>query len=110
MNILINVLFFLKMAAHDLHINVNQWQSIDNDMIVIAKRMTHLMAKLSELVERGANLNKKELIATAKQLADESFEISKISKFIAQDCTDKRMKMVIIYSLLFIYFRYVFFE
>jgi hypothetical protein len=85
---------FIKIAAHDLHINVNQWQSVDNDMIIVAKRITHLMAKLSELVERGANANKKELIETAKQLADESFEISKLAKSIAQDCTDKRMRLV----------------
>ena len=83
------------MAALDLHVNVNQWQSIDNDMIIVAKRITHLMAKLSELVERGADAqNKRELIQTAVQLADESFEISRLAKCIAQDCTDKRMRMV----------------
>jgi hypothetical protein len=59
------------MAAHDLHVNVNQWYSCDNDMIVAAKRITLLMAKLSSLV-RNEDANRKELIATAKKLADES--------------------------------------
>ena len=81
------------MAAHDLHVNVSQWNSADNNMIAVAKRITLLMARLSELV-RGINGTKKDLIATAKKLADESFEISRIAKLIAQDCTDKRMRMV----------------
>ena len=81
------------MAAHDLHVNVNQWYSTDNDMLVVAKRITLLMARLSELV-RGENGTKKDLIATAKQLADESLEISRIAKILAHDCTDKRMRMV----------------
>ena len=87
------------MAAHDLHVNVNQWYSTDNDMIAVAKRITLLMARLSELV-RGENGTKKDLISTAKQLADESLEISRIAKLLAHDCTDKRMRMVKkIYSL-----------
>lgn len=80
----------ILLAAHDLHVNVNQWQSIDNDMIAVAKRITLLMARLSELVRQGS---KKELIATAKLLADESFEISRLAKLIASDCTDKRMRL-----------------
>ena len=45
------------MAAHDLHQEVKQWSSKDNDIIAAAKKMALLMAKLSELVreERGAN-------------------------------------------------------
>ena len=82
----------ILMAAHDLHLNVNQWSSSDNDLIAVAKRITLLMAQLSELV-RSDN-NKKDLIATAKQLADESQEITRLSKLIANDCTDKRMKTV----------------
>lgn len=81
------------MAAHDLHVNVNQWYSTDNDMIVVAKRITLLMARLSELV-RGENGTKKDLIKISKQLADESLEISRIAKILAQDCTDRRMRMV----------------
>lgn len=62
----------ILMAAHDLHVSVNQWYSCDNDMIAAAKRITMLMAKLSSLVRREVDINRKDLIATAKQLADES--------------------------------------
>lgn len=82
-----------QIAAHDLHVNVNQWSSCDNDMIAVAKRITLLMARLNELV-RGENATKKDLIATARQLAEESLEISRIAKLIAADCTDKRMRQV----------------
>ena len=45
------------MAAHDLHQEVKQWSSKDNDIIAAAKKMALLMARLSELVreDRGAN-------------------------------------------------------
>ena len=39
------------MAAHDLHQEVKQWSSKDNDIIAAAKRMALLMAKLSQLVQ-----------------------------------------------------------
>ncbi len=81
------------MAAHDLHTNINQWCSTDNDMLAAAKRITLLMARLSELV-RGDTGTKKDLIATAKQIADESLEITRIAKQLAKDCTDKRIRMV----------------
>ena len=81
------------MAAHDLHVNLDQWSSKDNDLITVAKRVTLLMAKLSELV-RDQSGNKKDLIATAKILADESMEITRLAKVLAQDCTDKRIKNV----------------
>ena len=38
------------MAAHDLHQEVKQWSSKDNDIIAAAKKMALLMAKLSQLV------------------------------------------------------------
>ena len=57
------------MAAHDLQQHVNQWYSSDNDMITVAKRITLLMAKLSSLV---TDTNRKDLIATAKKLAEEA--------------------------------------
>jgi vinculin len=79
------------MAAHDLHLNVNQWYSTDNDMIAVAKRITLLMARLSELV-RGDTGNKKDLISTARQLAEESLEISRLAQELAKNCTDKRMR------------------
>ena len=45
------------MAAHDLHQEVKQWSSKDNDIIGAAKKMALLMARLSELVgeNKGAN-------------------------------------------------------
>ena len=39
------------MAAHDLHQEVRQWSSKDNDIIAAAKKMALLMAKLSHLVQ-----------------------------------------------------------
>lgn len=80
------------MAAHDLHVNINQWYSNDNDMLAVAKRISLLMAKLSELVRGESGSTKKDLIATARQLADESLEISRIAKLLAHECTDKRMR------------------
>jgi hypothetical protein len=80
------------MSAHDLHVNINQWYSKDNDMLAVANRISLLMVKLSELV-RG-NGTKKDLIATARKIASESTEITRISKLIAADCTDKRMRAV----------------
>ena len=82
------------MAAHDLHLNVNQWYSRDNNMIAVAKNITHLMAKLSSLLKEGSNCSKKELIATARMLAEESMELRRIAILLAQDCTDKRMRLV----------------
>lgn len=81
------------MAAHDLHTNISQWYSNDNHLLIVAKRITHLMVKLSELVV-GEIGTKKELVATAKKLADESMEVARIAKLLAADCTDKRIRTV----------------
>ena len=43
------------MAAHDLHQEVRQWSSKDNDIIAAAKKMALLMAKLSQLVQVKSN-------------------------------------------------------
>ena len=51
------------------------------------------MAKLSELVKDHGG-NKKDLIATSKLLADESLEITRLAKLLAENCSDKRMKNV----------------
>ena len=80
------------MAAHDLHVNINQWCATDNDILAAAKKISQLMAKLSEFVGSEKNGTKKDLIATAKQLADESQEITRIAKILAADCTDKRIR------------------
>ena len=83
------------MAAHDLHQEVKQWSSKDNDIIAAAKKMALLMAKLSQLVGRDSGVtSKKELIACAKSIADASEEVTRIAKELAKECTDKRMRTV----------------
>ena len=81
------------MAAHDLHQEVKQWSSKDNDIISAAKKMALLMAKLSQLVGEDAN-SKRELIACAKAIAEASDEVTRIAKELARECTDKRMRTV----------------
>ena len=84
----------LKMAAHDLHQEVKQWSSKDNDIIAAAKRMAHLMARLSQLVDEDAKTSKRELISCAKSIADASEDVTRIAKELAKECTDKRMRTV----------------
>ena len=51
------------------------------------------MARLSELVHSGDSKgSKRELIATAKAIADASEDVSRIAKRIAFQCTDKRIR------------------
>ena len=80
------------MAAHDLHQEVKQWSSKDNDIIAAAKKMALLMAKLSQLVNQDKAGSKRELIATAKSIADASEEVTRMAKELARECTDKRMR------------------
>ena len=40
----------IQKAAHELHMEVRQWQSQGNDIITSAKRMAVLMAKMSRIV------------------------------------------------------------
>ncbi|CAD5126155.1 DgyrCDS14323 [Dimorphilus gyrociliatus] len=82
----------IMQAAHALHMDVKQWSSRDNDIIAAAKEMAILMANLSQLV-RGESSSKKELIATAKAIAEASERVTKLAKKLAMDCTDKRMRM-----------------
>ncbi|XP_064603659.1 vinculin-like isoform X6 [Liolophura sinensis] len=81
----------IMMAAHALHMEAKQWSSKDNEIIAAAKRMALLMAKLSQLV-RGEGGSKKDLIATAKAIAQASEEVTRLAKKLAADCTDKRMR------------------
>ena len=81
------------MAAHDLHQEVKQYSSKDNDIISAAKKMALLMAKLSQLVGEDAG-SKRELIACAKSIAEASDEVTRIAKELARECTDKRMRTV----------------
>ena len=99
------------MAAHDLHQEVRQWSSKDNDIIAAAKKMALLMAKLSQLVQvlnqiisfylflflicsQEDSGSKKELIAIAKAIAEASDEVTRLAKELAMECTDKRMRTV----------------
>ena len=99
------------MAAHDLHQEVRQWSSKDNDIIAAAKKMALLMAKLSQLVQVNQTAiclyfftfiicsqedsgSKKELIAIAKAIAEASDEVTRLAKELAMECTDKRMRTV----------------
>ena len=97
------------MAAHELHQEVRQWSSKDNDIIAAAKKMALLMAKLSQLVQVGPFLfrsqslsslsqedsgSKRELITIAKAIAESSDEVTRLAKELAKECTDKRMRTV----------------
>merc|ERR1719225_1719447 len=81
----------IMMAAHDLHQEVKQWSSKDNDIIAAAKKMALLMAKLSQLVQEDSG-SKKELISIAKAIAEASDEVTRLAKELAMECTDKRMR------------------
>jgi vinculin len=71
---------------------VRQWSAKDNDLIAAAKRMAVLMARLSELVHNDDKGSKRELIATAKAIADASDDVTRIAKQLARECTDKRIR------------------
>ena len=94
------------MAAHDLHQEVKQWSSKDNDIISAAKKMALLMAKLSQLVGEDAN-SKRELISCAKAIAEASDEVTRIAKELARECTDKRMRTVRNYYVFFVFLHYM---
>lgn len=81
------------MAAHDLHQEVRQWSSKENEIIAAAKKMALLMARLSQLV-RGEGGSKRDLIACAKSIAEASEEVTRLAKEQAKLCTDKRMRYV----------------
>lgn len=54
--------------------------------------MALLMARLSELVHNDDKGSKRELIATAKAIADASADVTRIAKQLARECTDKRIR------------------
>jgi hypothetical protein len=82
-----------QLAAHGLHQEVMQWSSKDNEIIAAAKRMALLMGRLSQLV-RGEGGSKRDLIACAKAIAEASEEVTRLTKELARQCTDKRMRTV----------------
>lgn len=84
----------ILLAAHGLHQEVRQWDSKDNELIAAAKRMALLMARLSELVHSDSKGSKRELIATAKMIAEASEDVTRLAKQLARECTDKRIRTV----------------
>lgn len=84
----------ILLAAHGLHNEVRQWSSKDNEIIAAAKRMAVLMARLSELVHSDSKGSKRELIATAKLIAEASEDVTRLAKQLARECTDKRIRTV----------------
>ncbi|KAF5290117.1 hypothetical protein FQA39_LY14898 [Lamprigera yunnana] len=82
----------IMMAAHNLHREVRQWSAKDNDLIAAARQMAVLMATLSELVHNDDKGSKRDLIATAKAIAEASADVTRIAKQLARECTDKRIR------------------
>lgn len=62
--------------------------------------MAVLMGKLSQLV-RGEGGTKRDLIACAKAIAEASEEVTRLAKALARECTDKRMRTVMIIKFFF---------
>lgn len=56
--------------------------------------MAVLMARLSELVRTDSKGSKRELIATAKLIAEASEDVTRLAKQLARECTDKRIRTV----------------
>lgn len=71
---------------------MRQWSSKDNEIIAAAKRMAILMARLSELVLSDSRGSKRELIATAKKIAEASEDVTRLAKELARQCTDRRIR------------------
>jgi len=81
----------IMMAAQDLHEEVCNWSSKDNDIIAAAKKMALLMAKLSQLVQEEGT-SKKELIGVAVSIVQIADEVTALATTLAHHCMDKRMK------------------
>lgn len=81
----------IMMAAHDLHQEVKQWSSKENEIIAAAKKLAFLMVRLSALV-RGDKGTKKDLISCAQAIAEASQEVTRLAKEQAKLCTDRKMR------------------
>ncbi|XP_041466870.1 vinculin-like isoform X2 [Lytechinus variegatus] len=82
----------IMQAAYDLHVETAQWSSKDNDLIAAAKRMAQLMAAMSKHVS-GEGGNKKDLIDTAKEIVKVAALVTRLTREIANQCTDIRMRV-----------------
>lgn len=54
--------------------------------------MAILMARLSDLVQSDSRGSKRELIATAKKIAEASEDVTRLAKELARQCTDRRIR------------------
>ncbi len=56
--------FYAQLAAHDLHQEVKQWSSQDNDIVAAAKRTALNTGKLSQMVGNvgGGRYSKRDLV------------------------------------------------
>nr|Q17162.1 RecName: Full=Vinculin [Brugia malayi]AAB96842.1 vinculin [Brugia malayi] len=82
-------------AAHNLHQELRQWSSHENEIVAAAKRMAILMARLSQLV-RGEGGTKKDLVDCAKAIADSSEEVTRLAVQLARQCTVIKMRMTLL--------------
>ncbi|KAI1705384.1 vinculin family domain-containing protein [Ditylenchus destructor] len=82
-------------AAHNLHQELRQWSSHENEIVAAAKRMAILMARLSQFV-RGEGGTKKDLIDCAKAIADSSEEVTRMAVQLARQCTDIKMRVALL--------------
>ncbi|CAF1637729.1 unnamed protein product [Rotaria magnacalcarata] len=81
----------ILMAAHDLHMNIKQYSSHDNELIALAKKMSHFVAQLSLLI-RGETGTKRDLISISRELSDMSEHMTYLAKQLASGCTDRRIR------------------
>ncbi|XP_063725786.1 vinculin-like [Symsagittifera roscoffensis] len=80
----------IQKAAHELHMEVRQWQSQGNDIITSAKRMAVLMAKMSRIV-RGEEGAKFDLIETAKLIAESAMAVYRLANQVAEQCQERKI-------------------
>ena len=83
----------ILLAAKNLHNEMKYWFFGDNDIIDAAKHVAFLMAKMSRIVDCDCG-TRREFIECAKNIADASKAVSDIAKVIANDCKDRRMRLV----------------
>ncbi|CAF1061492.1 unnamed protein product [Adineta ricciae] len=81
----------ILMAAHDLHLYIKQYSSIDNKLVALGKKMAHFVAQLSFLI-RGETGTKRDLISISREVADMSEQVTDIVKKIANECSDRRIR------------------
>ncbi|XP_038053444.1 vinculin-like isoform X3 [Patiria miniata] len=79
-------------AAYDLHLETQKWSSQGNDLVAAAKKMAILMAQMSKHV-RGEGGSKKDFIMCARMIAKQSGEVTRLANIIADQCTDKRIRL-----------------